>query len=57
MPVIINELEVIVEEEPTQATATRNATATRPSPTGLRPIDVVQIVDREAERRARLRAD
>lgn len=56
MPVIINELEVIVEEQADDATTTRNAAATQPVQ-GLRAIDIVRIVDREAERRARLRAD
>lgn len=56
MPVIINELEVIVEEGADKTPSTRTPAAARPAP-GLRAIDVVRIVDREAERRARLRAD
>lgn len=56
MPVIINELEVIVEEQADEGTATRNAAAPQPAQ-GFRAVDVVRIVDREAERRARLRAD
>jgi hypothetical protein len=56
VPVIINELEVIVEEHADDAAATRTGAPTPPPP-GFRAIDVVRIVDREAERRARLRAD
>jgi hypothetical protein len=56
VPVIINELEVIVEEQTDEGTATRNAAAPHQAQ-GFRAVDVVRIVDREAERRARLRAD
>jgi len=55
VPVIINELEVIVEEQTDQSTTTGGGPTIQAA--GLRATDIVRIVDREAERRARLRAD
>lgn len=54
MPVIINELELIVEDRADDETALTNEA---PRPVGVRPIDIVRIIDREGERRVRLEAD
>ncbi|SFO50108.1 hypothetical protein SAMN05660359_03891 [Geodermatophilus obscurus] len=53
MPVVINELELVVESpQPGQPAA-----APAPAPSGLTPLDVADVVRHLEERHARVRAD
>jgi hypothetical protein len=52
VPVVINELDLVVEPPPAAPPA---VTATRPP--GLTPADIADVIRRLDERRARVRAD
>lgn len=53
MPVVINELDLVVEPPPPQSTPA----ATPSRPPGMTPLDLADIARHLADRRARVRAD
>lgn len=58
MSVVINDFEVIPDDSSGDETAEneKSASESSPEPVSLRPVDVIEIVERKERRRRRLRA-